>query len=100
MEDIKKVWKAGNFIPPRIVEVNVLTPLGEEWLENKMIVIEENGSILTLMDKGGYIYYITTSRCKRADKGVVCVGPLYYTLNGEDSERVQYARTEIIPNFL
>lgn len=99
MEDVKEVWKAGNFEPPRLVEVTVFTPLNEEWIGNKLLVIEE-GTILTLMDKGGNVYYISSQRCKRTKKGVICIGPLYYAPFPEDSKRVQYARREIIPNYL
>jgi hypothetical protein len=97
LEDIKLVWQASKFKPPKILEIKSLQSIKDETVETRLLVVEERGSILTLMDKLGNLYYLALSNCRKRDDEIVCLGPLYYAPYANDSERVQFARKELLP---
>lgn len=122
--EIRKIWEDGGYKSPRIPLMGVATPTEREdgsveWIRNNLVVIDE-GSVFTLMDSQGNIYYVASNKCSREGEVEVedpgheddrmhprmqpqgmnyfCLGPLFSAPFADDTPRVQYARKEIIPN--
>ena len=96
--DIKKIWEAQDYKSPNHVLAEVAIAGDEDsWIRSKLLVIRDDQSIFTFMDSEGNVYYIASSKCFLDEGKYVCVGPLYVAPGPTDSQRVQYARKEIIP---
>lgn len=98
--DIKRIWEAQDYKVPKhaLAEVAIPADEGEDsWIRSKLIVIRDDQSIFSFMDSDGDVYYIASSKCYLDEGKYVCVGPLYVAPGPTDSQRVQYARKEIIP---
>jgi hypothetical protein len=98
--DIKRIWESQDYKAPKYVlaEVAILEDEGDDsWVRSKLLVVRDDQSIFTFMDSDGNVYYIASSKCYLDEGKYVCVGPLYAALDAADSQRIQYARKEILP---
>ncbi|SOB74309.1 hypothetical protein BQ9231_00426 [Cedratvirus lausannensis] len=98
--NVKRIWEAQEYKAPKhiLAEVAILAEEGDDsWIRSKLLVIRDDQSIFTFMDSDGNVYYIASSKCYLDEGKYVCVGPLYVAPGPTDSQRIQYARKEILP---
>lgn len=100
--DVKKIWDEGDYKKPSVYFCDSLTAMENEngevnWLNSNLIVVSDDTSILTLMDKDGNIFFTSRNKCDVRGDRYVCLGPLYSTPFPGDSRKIQYVRREILP---